>query len=168
MAQIKPYFATGICWTAGTYFNLIQMEIQFLSSSPRKQSSPQPSTGKERSTNAMFVIKADCIFYQCSGYVCFWPLGSESVSHRYGSGSLYHQSKIVRNTFIPTVLWLLYYFLSFKNDVNVPSKSYKQKNLLAAWRSMTKYQYPDPLVRGADPDPYQNVTDPQHCIKLSL
>ncbi len=22
---------------------------------------------------------------------------------------------------------------------------------------------PDPLARGADPDPYQNVTDPQHC-----
>jgi hypothetical protein len=22
---------------------------------------------------------------------------------------------------------------------------------------------PDPLVRGADPDPHQNVTDPQHC-----
>jgi hypothetical protein len=22
---------------------------------------------------------------------------------------------------------------------------------------------PDPLVRGTDPDPHQNVTDPQHC-----
>ncbi len=22
---------------------------------------------------------------------------------------------------------------------------------------------PDPLVRDADPDPYQNVRDPQHC-----
>jgi hypothetical protein len=22
---------------------------------------------------------------------------------------------------------------------------------------------PDPLVRGADPDPHRNVTDPQHC-----
>jgi hypothetical protein len=28
---------------------------------------------------------------------------------------------------------------------------------------------PDPLVRGvdSDPDPYQNVTDPQHCVSLS-
>jgi hypothetical protein len=24
----------------------------------------------------------------------------------------------------------------------------------------------DPLVRVADPDPYQNVTDPQHCSFL--
>ncbi len=23
---------------------------------------------------------------------------------------------------------------------------------------------PDPLVRGTDPDPHQNVTDPQHCL----
>jgi hypothetical protein len=41
---------------------------------------------------------------------------------------------------------------------------------------MTKYQdpdlHPDPLVRGhgsadldPDPDPYQNVMDPQHCFK---
>jgi hypothetical protein len=29
---------------------------------------------------------------------------------------------------IPTVLWLPYAFLSLKNDVNVPSKSNKQKN----------------------------------------
>ncbi len=62
----------------------------------------------------------------------------------YGSGSFYHQTKIVRKTLIPTVLWLLYDFLSFKNDVNVASKSNKQKNLkkksflLASWRSMTK------------------------------
>jgi hypothetical protein len=25
---------------------------------------------------------------------------------------------------------------------------------------------PDPLVRGTDPDPHQNVTDPQHCTHL--
>jgi hypothetical protein len=23
---------------------------------------------------------------------------------------------------------------------------------------------PDPLVRGTDPDPYQNITDPLHCL----
>ncbi len=47
--------------------------------------------------------------------------GSES-----GSGSFYHQAKIVRKTLIPCVLCLLYDFLSLKNDVNVPSKSNKQ------------------------------------------
>jgi hypothetical protein len=36
--------------------------------------------------------------------------GSGSASQRYGSGSLYHQAKIVRKTFIPTVC---YFFLTF-------------------------------------------------------
>ncbi len=40
----------------------------------------------------------------------------------------YHQPKIVRKTLIPTVLWLLYDFLSLKRDVNLASKSKKQKN----------------------------------------
>ncbi len=68
----------------------------------------------------------------------------------------------------------LFDFLSLKNDVNVPSKSNKQKKLckkisflLASWRSMTKiagsgstnqrHGSADP-----DPDPPQNVMDPQH------
>jgi hypothetical protein len=51
--------------------------------------------------------------------------------------------RVVGKTLIPTHLRLLYDFLSLKNDVNVVSKSNKPKNL-------------------ADPDPYQNVTDPQH------
>jgi hypothetical protein len=42
--------------------------------------------------------------------------GSESVS-------FYHHAKIVRKTLIPT----LFDFLSLKNDVNVASKSNKQK-----------------------------------------
>ncbi len=60
-----------------------------------------------------------------------------------GSGSLYHQAKIVRKTLISTVLWL-HGTLIFENDINLPSKSNKQKNfiknsfLLASWRSMTK------------------------------
>jgi hypothetical protein len=41
-----------------------------------------------------------------------------------GSGSFHQQAKIVRKTLIPTVLE----FLSLKNDLNVPSKSNKQKN----------------------------------------
>ncbi len=65
----------------------------------------------------------------------FGPLGSGSgsTSQRYGSGSgsgsFYHQAKIVRKTLILPVLWLLLDFLSLKNDVNVPSKKYKQKNI---------------------------------------
>jgi hypothetical protein len=60
----------------------------------------------------------------------FGPPGSGAgpSSQRYGSRSFYHQAKIVRKTLIPTVLWLLFDFLSLKNDVNVPSKSNRQKN----------------------------------------
>jgi hypothetical protein len=46
--------------------------------------------------------------------------------HECGSGSFYHQAKIVRKTLIATVL--LFEFLSLKNDANVPSKGNKQKN----------------------------------------
>ncbi len=56
--------------------------------------------------------------------------GSGSVSQqRYGSrsGSFYHQAKIVRKILIFTVLSLLYDFLSFKNDVHVPSKITQKK-----------------------------------------
>jgi hypothetical protein len=28
-------------------------------------------------------------------------------------------------------------------------------------------QHPDPLVRGTGTDPYQNVTDPEHCFLKS-
>ncbi len=77
----------------------------------------------------------------------FGPPGSVSgfISQRYvsGSGSFYHQAKIVRKTLIPTAVTSLWLFI-FKNDLNVPSKSKKQKSykkhsfLLASWRSMTK------------------------------
>jgi hypothetical protein len=42
--------------------------------------------------------------------------GSGSISQRYGSGSgsFYHQVKIVRKTLFPTALWLLFDFLSLK------------------------------------------------------
>ncbi len=48
-------------------------------------------------------------------------------------GSFYHQVKIVRKTLIRTVLLLLfdfYLFIFLKNDVNVPSKSKRQKHFL--------------------------------------
>jgi hypothetical protein len=38
----------------------------------------------------------------------FGPPGSGSGCQRYGSGSFYHQAKIVRKTLIPTVLRLLF------------------------------------------------------------
>jgi hypothetical protein len=50
--------------------------------------------------------------------------GSGSISQRYGSGSFSRQAKIVRKTLIPVDLCLWW---TFKNDVNVPSKSNKQK-----------------------------------------
>ncbi len=97
---------------------------------------------------------------------------------------LFHkQAKKLRKTLISTVLWLLYDFLSLKNDVNVPSKRNKHKNLekknyflLASWRSLMKRagsgagsasgsvsqrcgsDDPDPHQ-----DPYQNVTELEHC-----
>jgi hypothetical protein len=55
--------------------------------------------------------------------------GSGSTSQRYGFRSFYHQAKRVRKTLIPTVCDLFWTFF-FENDVNVPSKSNKQKNIL--------------------------------------
>jgi hypothetical protein len=74
----------------------------------------------------------------------FWP---------HGSGFFHDQAKIVRKTFISTVLLLLCDFLSLNNDVNVPSKSNIQKNffllvfcwhLEGEWRKNSKKQDPDP------------------------
>jgi hypothetical protein len=77
---------------------------------------------------------------QCCGSVrsvCFWAFW---IRIRI----LYHQANIVRNPLIPTVMLLFFDFLSLKNDVNVPSKSNKQKNFYPE-------PNPDPLVRGMDP-----------------
>jgi hypothetical protein len=55
------------------------------------------------------------------------------------------------------------------NDVNVPSNRNQQKTfkkyLFVGVLKVNdeKWQDPDPLVRGTDPDPYQNVMDPQLC-----
>ncbi len=68
-------------------------------------------------------------------------------------------------------------FLSLKNYVHVPSKSNKQKKLfqkisflLASWGPMTKIAGSgsgsiSQRHGSADPDPHQNVMDPQHCSK---
>ncbi len=87
----------------------------------------------------------------------FGPPGSGSTSQRYGSGScsgsgsgsFYHHPKIVRKlkNLDSYYFVTLSEFLSLKNDVNVASKSHKQKKLcwkisflLASWRSMTKIE----------------------------
>ncbi len=48
----------------------------------------------------------------------FEPAGSESISQRYGSGSVsgsfYHHAKIVRKTLISTILWLFLTFYLWK------------------------------------------------------
>jgi hypothetical protein len=103
--------------------------------------------------------------------------------HGSGSGSFYHQAKKIRKTLIPTVLLILFDFLSLKNYVNVHSKSNKQKkkyfNLFFVGllkvndetenrRIWIRIQDPDPNSQrhgSADPDPHQNVMDPQHCHK---
>ncbi len=70
---------------------------------------------------------------------------------------LLSSAKIVKKTFNPSVLWLLYDRLSLKNDVNVPSKSKKQKKNVKIFFLLTSQQVPDPdpnpdsLVRGMDP-----------------
>jgi hypothetical protein len=84
-----------------------------------------------------YVLGTSVYYGSGSGSRIFMFLGlpgsaSGFVSHMYGfgSGSFHHQAKIliVRKTLNFTVLWLLYDFISLKNDVNV--------------------RVPDPLVRG--------------------
>jgi hypothetical protein len=93
----------------------------------------------------------------------FGPPGSGSISQRYGSGSgsFYHQANIVRKTLIPTVLSLILDFLSFKNDVNIPLKSNKAEILPESGSISQRHG-------SADPDPHQNVKDPEHWKKLFL
>jgi hypothetical protein len=55
----------------------------------------------------------------------FWGLPApdpDPLDRGQRSGSFYREAKIVRNLLIPTVLCLLYDFLSLKNDVKVISK----------------------------------------------
>ncbi len=72
--------------------------------------------------------------------------------------------KYEEKTLIPTILWLFDY-LSLKINFNVPAKSNKQKKLckkigflMASWRSISQRH------GSADPDPHQNVMDPEHCL----
>jgi hypothetical protein len=79
--------------------------------------------------------------------------GSISQGYGYGSGSFYHQVKIVRKTLIRTVLWLFYDFLSLKNEANVPFKK----------KAGSGSSFISQRHGSADPDLYQHVKDPQRC-----
>ncbi len=74
----------------------------------------------------------------------FVPPGSGSVIIRIRILILSSSSKNSKTKLAFYNIWLYYDFLSWKNDVNVPSKISKQKNLeknyflLASWRSLTK------------------------------
>ncbi len=94
-----------------------------------------PSVATQEPLNTQVKVKTSVADSDPDPHV-FGPPGSGSTSQRYrsgsysrsGSGSFYHHAKIVRKTLIPTILWL-FLFLSLKNDVNVASKSKKQKKL---------------------------------------
>jgi hypothetical protein len=89
------------------------------------------------------------------------PLGSESIiSERNGSGSFPFRRKVLSG---------LKYCLQNKIVTqNFSGKlSFKKFFLhpLSHWRKKSDPELdPYPLVRGTDPDPHQNVTDPQHYI----
>ncbi len=78
----------------------------------------------------------------------FGPPGSESISQRCGSGSFYHQARIVRKTLIPTVLWLFIDFFIFekgckctfkKSQINIVAKfSAKLRSFMAFSRIKQK------------------------------
>ncbi len=103
----------------------------------------------------------------------FGPPGSGSFSQRCGygsgSGSSYHQAKIGRKTLIPAVLWLLYDFLSLKNNVlvNVHSKSNKQKNLgKKLSKSAPKFHGSATLVSSKQVQVHPEIQDGQLLIYI--
>ncbi len=65
------------------------------------------------------------------------------------------KNSTVRKTSISNVFWLLNDFY-LRKLINVPLKGHKQRKLifLASWKPGS-----------SDPDPYQNITDPKHCLK---
>ncbi len=128
----------------------------------RHQQTEGPAGGRYSETVSSSHPCHQCCGSGSVGSVCFGPPGS---------GSFYHQAKIVRKTLIPTLLWLSFDFLSLKNDVNVPSKRDK---LVFRWRlegqSMMKIAGSGSISQrhvSADPHPHQNVMDPQHCLPIS-
>jgi hypothetical protein len=64
-----------------------------------------------------------------------------------GSGSFYPHAKIVRKTLIPTILWLSLWIFSLKNDVNVHSKSNKQKKKKLVFAGILKVRDENSRIR---------------------
>ncbi len=88
----------------------------------------------------------------------FGPPGSGSVSQRYGSGSglFYNQAND---------------FFSLKNEVSVAIKNKKQTKFFVAVSKVVLTKIAgfgsgsvSQRYESANPDLYQNVTDPQHCL----
>ncbi len=123
---------------------------------------------------------------QCSGSgstgsKCFGSPGSGFTSQMYGSGSgsFYHQAKIVRKTWFLLFCNFFWTFYLWKwRKCRVPSKSNRQKNCIKNLFFVGLLKVNDE-TRGSgstsgfgsicqrhvspDPDPHQNVMDPEHC-----
>jgi hypothetical protein len=69
--------------------------------------------------------------------------------------------QINKKTLILTVLRLLYDFLSLKNNVNIPSKSKKERNFVVKFLKVITGSG-SVNQRCGSSDPYINVMDPQH------
>jgi hypothetical protein len=67
-------------------------------------SDPDPSTSPPHLTTGRCNILVGNVSVQISVADPDGPPGSGSISQRYGSGSFYNQTKIVRKTLIPTAL----------------------------------------------------------------
>ncbi len=137
-----------------------------LSSPARSNRRRMPTTMRGRtSLTTMTVLPARshrrlavCVAGSVPDSHVFGPPWSGSISQRYGSGSFYHQAKIVRKTSIPTVLRLLLDFLFCKNYGNIPLKGKKTETKMAGSGSVSQRH------GSADPDPHQHVTDPERWL----
>ncbi len=132
-----------------------------------------------------FLVSAAYGAKQCcgSGSTCFW-----ASRNRIHLSEVWIRIRILlsscknsKKTLIPTILWLFLTF-SFEKWCKCTFKKYKQKKLcektsflLASWRSMTKIAGSGGSESGSisqrhgspDPDPPQNVMDPQNWCKVN-
>jgi hypothetical protein len=115
--------------------------------------------------------KACCGFGSGSvGSVCFGPPGSAtgSFSHKYGSGSrfFHHRAKSKKNLDFYCFLTSLWFFVyeEWRKCTSVPDPDPNPYVFglpgSASWSVSQRYGSENP-----HPNPYQNLTDPQHCRK---
>ncbi len=102
----------------------------------------------------------------------FRPPGSGSASQIYGSGSrsFLSSSKNSKKTLDSYCFVTSFGPLSLKNEKLISRKTFFQKIsfLLASKRSMTKIAGSGSISQkhgSADPDPHQNIMDPEHCLE---